>query len=139
MAVLGSIMDSKPRRHDELGHMMKNISGMVQQRAVSASVATPDMQRSMASMILSRLELDEGVCEDEEALRVVEHAAGVLHGTSQGPAEQMASRICVMSERSLPPAECVAKLRTFLERDSTRRTTVSIGGIGIGAGAGAAT
>lgn len=138
MAVLGSIMETKPRRQDELGHMMKNIADMVQQRGVSASVASPDMQRSMAAMFLSRLELDEGVCEDEDALRVVEHAAGVLHGTSQGPAEQMASRICVMAERTLPPRECVAKLRTFLERDSIRRTAGTIGGVGIGAGAGGA-
>jgi hypothetical protein len=138
MSVLGAIVDSKEQHTDNIGQMVKAVADLVQPQGTSAAAVAPDTRRSMASMFLSRLEADEGVCEDDEAMRVLEEAARVLHGSAQGPAERMSSRICVMDERALPPLECVVRLRTFLQRDAARTTTGTVHSIGDGAGVSAA-
>lgn len=135
MSVLGSIAEGQRDRQA----MLKTITEVMKEprrRSGADHAATPDTQRTMASMFLSRLEANEEVCEDEEALRVVEHAASVLHGTLQGAAELMASRICVMAELSLSPQQCVARLRTFARKRAVRDRIVSVVGDGDGSGAG---
>lgn len=133
MTVLGSIADSKGPQNDNIGKMVKAVADLVQHHQSSKSAMSPDAQRSTAAMVLSRLEADEGVCSDEAAMYVVEEAASVLHGSAQGAAERMASRICVMAEQALPPLECVRRLRAFLHRDTARTSTGSVPSVGHGA------
>lgn len=127
MSMLSTIADSKGKHTRDIGSMVKAVTTLVNQRSGETLAVPPDTRRSMASMLLSRLEIDEGVCDDEEAMGVVEEAARVLHGAAQGPAERMASRLCVMAEQGLPPGECVAKLRMFLRRDAAGSSTTTVG------------
>lgn len=127
LSMLATIADSKGKHNRDIGSMVKAVTTLVNQQSGSTLAVPPDTRRSMASMLLSRLEIDEGVCDDEEAMGAVEEAARVLHGAAQGPAERMASRLCVMAEQALPPRECVAKLRMFLQRDAARTSTTTEG------------
>ena len=144
MSVIGGMADAKEHRQKAFVAVMKGVTDALQgarTHAGAGSLGTPEGQRSTASLFLSRLEATQEVCEDEEALAVVERAAAVLHGTSQGAAELMASRLCVMSEMGLPVAQCISRLRTFSAKalGSISTSTHAVGtSESAGAGAGAA-
>jgi hypothetical protein len=143
MSLIGGMADAKEHRQKAFVAVMKGVTDALQvsRTHAGAGLGTPEAQRSMASLFLSRLEAKEEVCEDEDALQVVEHAATVLHGTSQGAAELMASRICVMAEMALPVAQCISRLRTFSAKalGSITTSTRAVGtSESAGAGAGAA-
>lgn len=144
MSIIGGMVDAKEHRQKEFVVMMKGVTDALQgarTHAGAGSLGTPEGQRSMASLFLSRLEASQEVCEDEEALAVVERTATVLHGTSQGAAELMASRLCVMSEMGIPVAQCISRLRTFSAKalGSASTSTSAVGtSESAGAGAGAA-
>jgi hypothetical protein len=143
ISVIGGMADAKEHRHKQFVTVMKGVTDALQgtqRHAGVGSLGTPEAQRSMASLFLSRLEANEEVCEDEEALEVVERASTVLHGTSQGASELMASRICVMAEMALSVPQCISRLRTFSAKalgsitTSTRAVgTTESGGAGAGA------
>jgi hypothetical protein len=144
MSVIGGMADAKEHRQKAFVAVMKGVTDALQgarTHAGAGSLGTPEGQRSTASLFLSRLEATQEVCEDEEALAVVERAAAVLHGTSQGAAELMASRLCVMSEMGLPVVQCISRLRTFSAKalGSISTSTHAVGtSESAGAGAGAA-
>lgn len=144
MSVIGGMADAKEHRQKAFAAVMKGVTDALQAtrtHAGAGGLGTTEAQRSMALLFLSRLEAKEEVCEDEEALEVVERAATVLHGTSQGAAELMASRICVMAEMALPVAQCISRLRTFSAKalGSISTSTRAVGtSESAGAGAGAA-
>ena len=144
MSVIGGMVDAKEHRQKAFVAVMKGVTDALQgarTHAGAGSLGTPEGQRSTASLFLSRLEATQEVCEDEEALAVVERAAAVLHGTSQGAAELMASRLCVLSEMGLPVVQCISRLRTFSAKalGSISTSTHAVGtSESAGAGAGAA-
>lgn len=116
LSLLGTILDGKQQRHEEDAQFSKVMSQyfVAQQTPTHQTAVTPDMMRTTASMVLARLEDHDDICNNEQALCVVQDALRVLHGTLPGAAEQMASRVCVLSERALPPTECIKRLQAFV-------------------------
>ena len=117
MSVLGTILEGKQQRHEGDAQLAQALTAYLsaQQAPARQSIATPDVMRTTASLFLARLEDHEDLSENDQALSAVRDALRVLHGSQASAAEQMASRICVLSERALPPAECVKRLQTFLQ------------------------
>lgn len=121
MSVLGDILEGKHQRHEEEAQLTKTLSAFfsAQQAPTAHKAVTPDMMRTTASLFLARLEDDEDICENVQALSAVQNALRVLHGSRASAAEQMASRVCVLSERAVAPMQAVKRLHVFLQAVGT--------------------